>query len=461
MIVNSSRGGGSKDTWVLEDGGDEPTSPPSSRCPSRPPALPDLRYGGWPGQAQQQQQQQPPPALMLARIAHELFWLGRNLARAEHTARDVDGVFQAELQGRPRRRARASRSAGARCWRSWAPARRAAPRAGATTCCSALTLDADNPASMRRLRRARARGRAHRARRDLAPRCGRRSTRPHLRCASDDLERRLRDRARTRSTSTSRSACALFWGLDDRTMLRDEAQRVPRRRRAHRVGRHGAADAARRVPAAATSATAARRPGARAAAGGRRLPGLPARGARRRPTPAPVARFLLFERAYPDCVAASRRRAARRARARPTRARATPSRCCASAGWPPTSSSSAARCRTTPAIWRDLRARPAGARARRPRHRRALLRRAPLAAASARSPSTPMNFAIRYLTEYRYEAPVTDNLNALRVRPATTSTQRCDEFHVRSTPRRASAATSTTSAPRCSSSAIADARTTT
>ena len=24
---------------------------------------------------------------MLARIAHELFWLGRNLARAEHTAR--------------------------------------------------------------------------------------------------------------------------------------------------------------------------------------------------------------------------------------------------------------------------------------------------------------------------------------------------------------------------------------
>ena len=38
---------------------------------------------------------------MLARIAHELFWLGRNLARAEHTARMLDGVFQASLQGRP------------------------------------------------------------------------------------------------------------------------------------------------------------------------------------------------------------------------------------------------------------------------------------------------------------------------------------------------------------------------
>src|SRR5580693_720309 len=45
-----------------------------------------------------------------------------------------------------------------------------------------------------------------------------------------------------------------------------------------------------------------------------------------------------------------------------------------------------------------------------------------------------MHFAIRYLTEYRYDAPVTDNLNSLRVRPATTSNQRCDEFHTRIEP---------------------------
>jgi len=45
-----------------------------------------------------------------------------------------------------------------------------------------------------------------------------------------------------------------------------------------------------------------------------------------------------------------------------------------------------------------------------------------------------MHFAIRFLTEYRYDAPVSDNLNALRVRPATTSTQRCDEFHTRIEP---------------------------
>jgi uncharacterized circularly permuted ATP-grasp superfamily protein len=57
MIVNSSRGGGSKDTWVLEDG--EPDDRAESRLPDPlPPALPDLRYGGWSGQAQQQQQQQ-------------------------------------------------------------------------------------------------------------------------------------------------------------------------------------------------------------------------------------------------------------------------------------------------------------------------------------------------------------------------------------------------------------------
>src|SRR3954452_5487772 len=37
---------------------------------------------------------------MLSRIAQELFWLGRNVARAEHTARMLDGVFQASWQGR-------------------------------------------------------------------------------------------------------------------------------------------------------------------------------------------------------------------------------------------------------------------------------------------------------------------------------------------------------------------------
>lgn len=45
-----------------------------------------------------------------------------------------------------------------------------------------------------------------------------------------------------------------------------------------------------------------------------------------------------------------------------------------------------------------------------------------------------MNFAIRYLTEYHYEAPVTDNLNALRAQPATTTTQQVEDFGVRIEP---------------------------
>jgi transglutaminase-like putative cysteine protease len=45
-----------------------------------------------------------------------------------------------------------------------------------------------------------------------------------------------------------------------------------------------------------------------------------------------------------------------------------------------------------------------------------------------------VNLGIRYLTEYRYDSPVTDNLNALRVRPATTSTQRVDDFLLRVDP---------------------------
>jgi len=56
MIVNSSRGGGSKDTWVLEDGKDTDRAEPEGML-TAPPTMPDLRYAGpWVGQQQQQQQ---------------------------------------------------------------------------------------------------------------------------------------------------------------------------------------------------------------------------------------------------------------------------------------------------------------------------------------------------------------------------------------------------------------------
>ena len=45
-----------------------------------------------------------------------------------------------------------------------------------------------------------------------------------------------------------------------------------------------------------------------------------------------------------------------------------------------------------------------------------------------------MRFAIHYLTEYRYDEPVTDNLNVLRVTPAATPTQEVEDFRVQVDP---------------------------
>jgi uncharacterized circularly permuted ATP-grasp superfamily protein len=58
MIVNSSRGGGSKDTWVLEepDGAEPPNAEPATRY--EPPQLPELALDSWSSQQQQQQQSQ-------------------------------------------------------------------------------------------------------------------------------------------------------------------------------------------------------------------------------------------------------------------------------------------------------------------------------------------------------------------------------------------------------------------
>jgi uncharacterized circularly permuted ATP-grasp superfamily protein len=64
MIVNSSQGGGSKDTWVLDDGTAADLAP-GALPPYRPPRLPDVRYGGWQGQAQQQQQSRAGPGKRL------------------------------------------------------------------------------------------------------------------------------------------------------------------------------------------------------------------------------------------------------------------------------------------------------------------------------------------------------------------------------------------------------------
>src|ERR1700735_4728681 len=49
MIGNSSQGGGSKATWVLDDG-EIADALPVGLAAREPPRLPDVRYGGWHGQ---------------------------------------------------------------------------------------------------------------------------------------------------------------------------------------------------------------------------------------------------------------------------------------------------------------------------------------------------------------------------------------------------------------------------
>ena len=57
MIVNSSQGGGSKDTWVLEEDAPPAEAGVDPEHAWSPPPLPDLlRHGGWSSQQQQQQQ---------------------------------------------------------------------------------------------------------------------------------------------------------------------------------------------------------------------------------------------------------------------------------------------------------------------------------------------------------------------------------------------------------------------
>lgn len=60
MIVNSSRGGGSKDTWVLASDGDGGPMPVPAPEPDALPRMPALGHSHWSGQEQQQQQARRP-----------------------------------------------------------------------------------------------------------------------------------------------------------------------------------------------------------------------------------------------------------------------------------------------------------------------------------------------------------------------------------------------------------------
>ena len=82
---------------------------------------------------------------MLARIAHELYWLGRNLARAEFTARAVEAVFHAEIQGAGDTRPGVSFGSGGLLAMLGDVDDERSPR---TEALGQLTLDAQHPGSM-------------------------------------------------------------------------------------------------------------------------------------------------------------------------------------------------------------------------------------------------------------------------------------------------------------------------
>ena len=285
MIVNSSQGGGSKDTWVLDDGSATDLAP-GTLPTHRPPRLPDVRYGGWHGQAQQQQQQSRAPGAADARPDRP----GAVLARPRPDARRAHRADARRRVSRRRRRAcrasAGSRSAGRACSRSSAPsrpstARRATAGSRSTGRRGARRASRSEPARARR-------GRPAADARHRQPRLDRLVRRPRARA-----RRTLRDVISTEMWEALNSfylvarplrpPAALPTGPYSRLpggqgALRavlgtrrphDAARRgprVPRGRRPHRGGRHGAADAARRAPAqdrstrrAPTPATRARR----------------------------------------------------------------------------------------------------------------------------------------------------------------------------------------------------------
>jgi uncharacterized alpha-E superfamily protein len=233
---------------------------------------------------------------MLARIAHELYWLGRNLARAEFTARAVDAVFQAELQGASEGAPGISFGSG----RLLAMLGDSGPDKAGGRPLDQLTLDAARPGSMLAA--------VERARE------GARTVRDVISAdmweAINTTSLGLRGNAQPGWAEPANAALAsqyvkervaLIWGVANRSMLRDEAKSF-----LDAGGLIEISDMVLRMLRIALPS------GEGGAADGQALILLQAvggfhaylRAVTEPPNAHPVARFLLFERAYPDSVAA-------------------------------------------------------------------------------------------------------------------------------------------------------------
>jgi len=238
---------------------------------------------------------------VLARIAQELFWLGRNLARAESTARLLEGVFQADLQGSPHE-VSATRLGWDSLTHIMGGARNGEVPAQRDAVLDALTRDADNPASVVACV-ARAREGAQAVRDVISAEMWEAINTTHLRLRDGDLAATGLDSGPYSIYQHVKERSALFWGLTARTMLRDEASAF-----LSAGGRIESGDMVLRMLRVALPAG-----DMDDSADGQAIALLQAVGgfqAYRRAVPAPahakpVACFLLFERNYPDSVAAA------------------------------------------------------------------------------------------------------------------------------------------------------------
>ena len=252
---------------------------------------------------------------MLARIAHDLYWLGRHLVRAEHTARMLDGLFHADLQGRADDPTSVTLS-----WQSLLAIMGAADGGGPARrdgVIRLLTTAPDNPVSIVSCVGS-AREVARTLRDTISAEMWESVNTYHLQLMRRDLDSGLRAGPYSIYTFVKERS-ALFWGLTARTMQKDEA-------RAFLVagGRIEAADMVLRMlrvalppeedaPASAGSSSAAGSAGEAPRRDGNALALLRAvggfqafmRAAAAPPNAAPVSRFMLYDREFPDSVAAS------------------------------------------------------------------------------------------------------------------------------------------------------------
>jgi uncharacterized alpha-E superfamily protein len=243
---------------------------------------------------------------MLARIAEELFWLGRYLSRAEHTARMLDGLFHLNLQ------TRAGDEPAGLSWDALLAIMGARLPDGeqptAEAVLARLTVDASIPGSVRSCV-VRGRSRAVTVRDVMSREMWEAVNSFYLQIIDPQLEVVARNGPYAVYQLT-KDRCAAFWGLAGQTMLRDEGYAFlaagDRLESAHMVLRMLRV-ALPDVHAGGASGLTRSQLDGRALALLHAVGGTHAyRRAVRRPADAePVARFLLFDREYPEAVAAA------------------------------------------------------------------------------------------------------------------------------------------------------------